>query len=320
MICLCCGKVINNPLESEEKSRWHNKCVKNFFGTDEFPKLDVDNESLIAIAKKSVKKGYTIQGVQKKMSLHLATVPESRLTIVDYPNGYILKPQTEDYKNLPEYEHLSMLMAEICGIRTVPHALMKISDQYVYITKRIDRNIKNDIVLKYAMEDFCQLAGRLTEDKYRGSYEQCGKILSSYSEQRNLDMSELYMRIIFCFIIGNSDMHLKNFSLKEIEPLKRKYVLSEAYDLLPVNIVNPKDKDETALALNGKKRNLRRKDFLILAENFEITQAAANSMIRSIIKKRDKMVEYCRNSFLNNEQIESFICFIDDRINRIYTE
>lgn len=314
MICLCCGKEIANPSEIENISSWHKKCCKKFFGTNNLPKLDIDDKKLNALAETSVKEGYTVQGVQKKMSIHLSTKPELRLTIVDYPNGYILKPQTELYENLPEYEHLAMLIAETCGIKTVPHALIKLQDQYAYITRRIDRYIKEDNVMKYAMEDFCQLSERLTEDKYRGSYEQCGKIISKYSVQKNLDLAELFMRVVFSFIIGNSDMHLKNFSLREKTPKARKYVLSEAYDLLPVNIVNPKDKDETALTLNGKKRNIRKKDFMLLAENYDISEAACISMIRSIIKKRDKIVELCQKSLLNEEQIYEMIELIDKRI------
>lgn len=104
-----------------------------------------------------------------------------------------------------------------------------------------------------AMEDFCQLDLRLTQDKYKGSYERCAKIIERYSSRKGLDITELYLRLVFSFLVGNSDMHLKNFSLIETEEGSRKYVLSPAYDLLPVNVIMPEDKEQFALAINGKR-------------------------------------------------------------------
>lgn len=113
------------------------------------------------------------------MSLHLSKELQNRLTMVDYPTGYILKPQTEEFENMPEYEDLAMRLAELMGIQTVPHALIKIGNEYAYITKRIDREITDKEVKLYAMEDFCQLSRRLTQDKYKGSYENCGRIIKN---------------------------------------------------------------------------------------------------------------------------------------------
>ena len=120
-----------------------------------------------------------------------------------------------------------------------------------------------------SMEDFCQLSGRLTQDKYRGSYERCAEIIRKHSVRFGFDLSEFFFRLVVCFVTGNSDMHLKKFSLVEKTPGQRDFVLSPAYDLLPVNIIMPEDPEETALTLNGKKSNLRRKDFLALAVEHE---------------------------------------------------
>ena len=111
-----------------------------------------------------------------------------------------------------------MRLAEIMGIQTVPHALIKMNDEYAYITRRIDREISEKETKLYAMEDFCQLSYRLTQDKYKGSYEQCGRIIKKYSATPGLDLSELFLRVVGSFVMGNSDMHLENFSLKETEP------------------------------------------------------------------------------------------------------
>ena len=137
MRCLCCGKTITENASTREKEWcWHKKCVKKFFHTDELPVLDITKEQLEILADETVNEGLTVPGVQKKLSLHLSTDMQSRLTIVDYPTGYILKPQTEDFENMPEYEDLAMRLIEIMGIQTVPHALIKLDHEYAYITKR----------------------------------------------------------------------------------------------------------------------------------------------------------------------------------------
>ena len=215
--------------------------------TEEMPFLDITKEQLERLANETVNEGLTVPGVQKKLSLHLSSDTNARLTIVDYPTGYILKPQTEEFDYMPEFEDLAMRLAELMGIQTVPHALIKINDEYAYITKRVDRDIEKNEIKLYAMEDFCQLSNRLTQDKYKGSYENCGRIIKKYSITPGLDLSELYLRVVGSFIIGNSDMHLKNFSLRETEPGNRRFQLSNAYDMLPVNVIMPEDKEQMAL-------------------------------------------------------------------------
>ena len=259
MKCLCCGKTIReNASNAEKEWNWHKKCVKSFFMTEEMPFLDITKEQLERLANETVNEGLTVPGVQKKLSLHLSSDTNARLTIVDYPTGYILKPQTEEFDYMPEFEDLAMRLAELMGIQTVPHALIKINDEYAYITKRVDRDIEKNEIKLYAMEDFCQLSNRLTQDKYKGSYENCGRIIKKYSITPGLDLSELYLRVVGSFIIGNSDMHLKNFSLRETEPGNRRFQLSNAYDMLPVNVIMPEDKEQMALTINGKKRNIHK--------------------------------------------------------------
>lgn len=302
MKCLYCGKLIKTSSTSTElENLWHNKCIKTFFGTKHMPSIDISDEQLESLANDTVNKGLTVPGVQKKLSLHLSLDIDTRLTIVDFPTGYILKPQTDEYQNLPEFEDLAMRMAELAGIQTVPHALMKINGKYAYITKRIDRVIHEDQVDMYAMEDFCQLSNRLTIDKYKGSYENCGRIIKKYSSYPGLDLSELFLRVVFSYVIGNSDMHLKNFSLKETEPGNRQFCLSKAYDLLPVNIILPADEEQLALTLNGKRRNIRKKDFRTFAENCGISDKSAQNIMKKVCSLRDKFLEQCDDSYLPDE-------------------
>ena len=289
------------------------KCKADFFGLKDLPVIDIDQETLEELARRSSNLGFTVPGVQKKLSLHLSDEDSSRLTLVGHPAGYILKPQTEDFEQLPESEDLVMDIAEMMGVRVVPHGLIEVNGKWAYISKRIDR-LGGEL---YAMEDFCQLGGRLTRDKYRSSYERCAGIIRNYSALPGFDLSEFYLRLLVCFVTGNSDMHLKNFSLIEREAGSREYVLSSAYDLLPVNVIMPEDTEETALTLNGKKSNLKREDFLTFADTIGLNNKAAINMIDRVISGTDGAIKMCRESYLNAELQDRMTALIQERIARL---
>ena len=154
MNCLCCGK----PLRIPEETGWHKACVKRFFGTTNLPEIEIDDNTLNLLAAETINRGFTVPGVQKKLSLHLVSdSSKPRLTLVNYPTGYILKPQVAEFEALPESEQLIMTMADMSGISTVPHALIKGKTGLAYITRRVDRNISDSKIEMLAMEDFCQL-------------------------------------------------------------------------------------------------------------------------------------------------------------------
>lgn len=312
MNCLCCGK----PLHSDDtQTGWHKSCVKKFFGTSKLPEIEIDEKTIELLAIESINKGYTVPGVQKKLSLHLLSDKNKpRLTLVNYPTGYLLKPQVADFEALPEAEHLVMCMADAVGISTVPHALVTGNGSLAYITKRIDRVFDKNSVQMLAMEDFCQLDQRLTQDKYKGSYERCAKIIDQYSSRKGLDKTELYIRLVFSFIVGNSDMHLKNFSLIETSEGSGEYILSPAYDLLPVNVIMPEDKEQFALAMNGKKMNIRRKDFLIFADECDISRNSAEKMIAMLVSKEETFIDMCKVSLMPEHLKERLINLIEKRI------
>lgn len=311
MNCLCCGKA----LPTNNTSGWHKTCVKRFFGTTEMPEIDMSEKTLESLATKSTNKGYSVPGVQKKLSLHLySDEGKCRLTIVDCPTGYILKPQVKEFEALPEAEQLVMRMAAAAGIATVPNALVRDGDSLAYITKRVDRVFTQQKFQMLAMEDFCQLDFRSTQDKYKGSYERCAKIIERHSSRSGLDMTELFMRLVFSYIVGNSDMHLKNFSLLETNEGTGEYILSPAYDLLPVNVIMPEDKEQFALALNGKKSNIRKKDFLVFADGCNISKISAEKMIGKLVSMQAKFVSMCEESLLPEKMKERLATLINERI------
>lgn len=296
MNCLYCAK----PLLKKENS-WHTKCLKSFFGTSTLPIFNLSEKEFNKILISNINNGITVPGVQKKLSLNLEISNNPKLTLLNYPTGYILKPNSKDYPYLPELEYLTMQMAKITDIKTVPFALIETlpKKNYAYITKRIDRIFQKKSYQKLAMEDFCQLSEKLAKDKYHGSYEMGAKIIKKYSSQPGIDLAEYFLRIVFSFAVGNSDMHLKNFSLILIN---KEYRLAEAYDLLATNIVIPEDKEQLALTLNGKKSNLKKNDFLEFAQNINIPLASSQKMIEKVVKLENIYSEMVKNSYISKKQ------------------
>lgn len=223
---------------------------------------------------------------------------------------YILKPQIERFERLPEIEDLSMHLAEIARIPTVPHALIRFVDgELNYITRRIDRT---DDGQKLPMEDMCQLSGKLTEQKYQGSYELIAKIIEQYSSLPQLDKINYWQQVVFSWIIGNADMHLKNFSL--YSPRTGQYVLSPTYDQVSTKIVMPEDTEEMALSLNGFKKKLLVYDFREAMYSTGITEVVTNRILSDFSKFRDKWFACIDSSFISDDQKQSYKALIDSRL------
>ena len=294
--CLYCYKEINS---TELKTPagiegYHPKCSKTFYGNSTPPILDFTEDQILELAEQVIKSKRTVTGVQPKLSLGLSNeidAPE-RFTIVGLFGEYILKPQTSLYSQLPEIEDLTMHLAEISKIKTVQHSLIKLkSGQLAYITKRVDRNNGK----KLHMEDMCQLTERLTEHKYKGSYEQVAKAIKKHTANPGLDVTDYYELVLFSFLTGNNDMHLKNFSL-----LKRdlSYNLCPAYDLIASELVVEGDDEDLALNLNGKKKKIKRKDFEIAMKGAGLEQKVIENIFKKYKKLPPKWAKLIDESFL----------------------
>lgn len=307
--CLYCYR----PLEKGEKD-FHANCAKKFFGTKEVPILDYTCEDLEKLAIQVIKDQTSLTGVQPKLSLHLNEYEGSqRLTIVGLWGGFICKPQTIQFAQMPETEDLHMHLAELAKIGVVPHTLMRMADNSLcYLTKRIDRSNSGE---KVAMEDMCQLTERQTEYKYKSSYERIAQAIAQYSSMPKMDVINFFEVILFSWITGNNDMHLKNFSL--FEPHDGNIRLTPAYDMMNAVILNSKDDEELALTLNGKKKKLKRSDFIISGQTMGIEQKTIERLIGKYVKLLPGMKKLIDNSFLNDRLKDKYAELITERIDRI---
>ena len=306
--CLYCYKELG-----EGEVDFHKACSKKFFGVPTAPELPYSLDELDTLAAQVIKSQTTLTGVQAKLSLHLDRHEGSkRLTIVGLWGDFIFKPQTQSYKTLPENEDLTMHLAEIAKIKVVPHTLIRLQDGTLgYLTKRIDRTSEGG---KIPMEDMCQLTERQTEYKYKSSYEQIAKVIAKHSYVPLLDLTDFYEQVFFNWLVGNNDMHLKNYSL--YAP-KGKWVLTPAYDLLNVSMVNPKDTEELALTLNAKKKRIKKSDFVRAMETSGISPKVFDNILAKYRKLLPKFNEIIDLSFLDKEDKEIYKQSIISRLARI---
>ena len=306
--CLYCYKELG-----EGEVDFHKRCSKKFFGVPTAPELPYSLDELDTLAAQVIKSQTTLTGVQAKLSLHLDRHEGSkRLTIVGLWGDFIFKPQTPSYKTLPENEDLTMHLAEIAKIKVVPHTLIRLQDGTLgYLTKRIDRTSEGG---KIPMEDMCQLTERQTEYKYKSSYEQIAKVIAKHSFVPLLDLTDFYEQVFFNWLVGNNDMHLKNYSL--YAP-KGKWVLTPAYDLLNVSMVNPKDTEELALTLNAKKKRIKKSDFVRAMVTSGISPKVFDNILAKYRKLLPKFNEIIDLSFLDKEDKEIYRQSITSRLARI---
>jgi serine/threonine-protein kinase HipA len=308
--CLYCYAT----LEVNDPTDYHAKCIKAFYGTNNAPSLPYQLSEMEKLAKEVVELSVTVTGVQPKLSLGwikntLEEGSNGRLTIMDALEGlYILKPQNIQFEQMPENEHLSMKLAELFKINVVPSNMIRLrSGELCYITKRIDRKKDSS---KIHMIDFLQILE--LEDKYLGTMENLGKSIGELSVNTLMDKVRFFELTLFNFIIGNNDMHLKNFSmiLSDIG-----WVFSPAYDLLNVKIILPQDKDDTALLLGGKKKNFNKEYFDRFGTVLNLNNKQINTVYHQLSNWLPKAKNLIDESFLNEQNKLNYKTLIIDRVN-----
>jgi serine/threonine-protein kinase HipA len=307
--CLYCYEPVEKGFD------FHIKCSLEFFGTSIPPEIEYTLDQMDELAIKVVELSVAIPGVQPKLSMSLVRKSkekaDTRLTVVGALGGnYIFKPPSIYFPEMPQNEHVTMRIAESFGIRVVPSSLMRLaSGELSYITRRIDRTETGD---KIHMIDMFQITEAF--DKYKSSMERIGKAIGNYSENTFLDKVFYFELVLFSFLSGNNDMHLKNYSLIKGSS---GWILAPAYDLLNVSIILPEDKEELALTLSGKKKKLKREHFEQLGIELGLTGKQINGAFQRMIKNKSKALDWIDRSFLSDTMKSSYIGLLESRYNQL---
>ena len=307
-------KICLGVLGREEKDS-HAACCRRLFGGAQTPLVPYSWATLNSLAEQIVRSHVAVPGVQPKLSLHLesgGTREGGRFTLVGLEGGYILKPPVERFPQMPELEHLTMCMAGCFGIETAGCGLIALEDgQLALIVRRMDRVGTG----KLAMEDMCQLTDRMTEEKYRGSLESVGREILRHCSNPGLDALRFFEVNLFSFLTGNSDMHLKNFSLIRSEAGEIR--LSPAYDLLATVLLLPEDREESALTIRGRKTRLNRRDFMALGEAVKLTERQIANSLRRFEKGLEAASAVISAGFCSDEMKARYQTLVERRWRRI---
>lgn len=307
--CLYCYQELGEKATGE----YHETCSLKFFGTKAPPLFEYTMDQMTELARNIVERSVAVPGIQPKLSLSivndaLSKRTSGRLTVVGALGGnYIFKPPSEQYPEMPQNEHVTMRIAEEAyGLRTVPSSLIRLrSGELAYITRRIDRTADGN---KIHMLDMFQILEAF--DKYKGSMERIGKALQAYSANTQLDQLYYFELALFSYLTGNSDMHLKNFSMISSG---KNWELAPAYDLLNVSIVNPADDEELALTLAGKKKKLRPEHFQHLAQGLGLNDKQIKNIYKRFLKNKQEAYKWLDRSFLSDEFVAAYKSLLDKR-------
>jgi len=284
---------------------YDDKTLRAIFGKPIQPTIPISLNEISIEAQKLAGK-LSISGVQPKLSVRL---DGEKLIPVETDGQYILKPQTQDFPELPQNEYLCMQMGKRFGLNTAQFVLLELSDgSPAYVVKRFDRFKKGRRIEKLACEDMHQILGG--PDKYAGSHEQIARVIKEHCRFAPLELQRLFEMTVFDFAIGNGDAHRKNFSLLKSE--NGTIALSPAYDLVSSRLVIPEEDKELALSLNGRHNRLRRADFLNFADHVGIAATYAEDKITDLLSRRDEFLKMVGASPLTAR--------LRDRIKGIMTE
>lgn len=280
------------------------KQLREVFGKPIRPTIRLKLADATLAAQQSAGK-LSIPGVQPKLSVRLAG---EELVVSPTGGRYVLKPQTATFPQLPENEYLCMRMAAECGIRTAPNILLGLADgSPAYVVRRFDRTGTGR---RLPCEDMSQILGR---PKYEGSYEQIGKAIRKHCTFPDLEVQYLFERLVFCFVIGNGDAHLKNFSLLTRDDT---VVQSPTYDMVSSRIVIPNENEELALALDGRRNRIARGDFLAFAAALGVSEAFATGRIDAY-GDRNWMLQRIAHSHLASERKRALRNVVRTRLARL---
>jgi serine/threonine-protein kinase HipA len=254
----------------------------------------------------------SIQGLQLKLSAVLR-IKAGRFDVVDRGGRFILKPPSLDYSELPENEDVTMRLAAAVDIEVPIHGLVRALDgSLTYFIRRFDREGRRRLPL----EDFAQLSGESRDTKYDSSMEKVAAVVDQFCTFPALERVKLFERTLFNFLVGNEDMHLKNFSL-----LTRggKVQLAPAYDFLNSTIALPDPQEELALPLNGKKSRLTRKDLVdyFARQRLQINDRMLSDVLTRFRTALPRWRELLEQSFLSTGMRQSFLRTLEERSQRV---
>ncbi|MRG95953.1 HipA domain-containing protein [Polyangium spumosum] len=288
---------------------YHPACLEALFGTPSAPRISFGRADVPDVVERSIGK-FSISGVQPKAQARLSE-DRGALELADAGGRYIVKPDVQAYPFLPANEHLTMALARRVGLPVPPNALVRLADDSMaYIVRRFDR-INGEPPRKRIQEDFCSLAGLRSGDKYESSAEKCAKLVLRFTQDTAAGMRTLFVQMLFSYLVGNGDLHLKNLSI--VEEDDGSFALSPAYDLVSTWIYGDHD---LALPIQGKKNKVTRRNWLTFAElHAHIPRPEATTLLDGVLAQLTHARSVVASSALTDETLRfRYLAVLDERV------
>ncbi len=295
-----------------KENKIHRKCAIEMWGTARDIKVELDEKNPLQSFAQIIYGG-SISGAQKKGMFYLDK-KKGILTSTSINAQYILKPDG-NYPELPENEHVTMAIAKKVGFNIPPFTILKIEKfGHIFAIKRFDRTEDNSPLM---MEDMVQIIQEQSEDKYNSNYERVAKAIQKYSSAPVVDLTDFFRRILFCYIVANGDMHLKNWSLLENKNALGTFILSPCYDLLNTRVPIPQEKMDIALSMLGKEKNLKKSYFIEFASYMHLPSAQVDKIFNEIPLWKKVINEMVPISLLSQEAKNNYLDIVHMRCSKI---
>jgi serine/threonine-protein kinase HipA len=326
-------KISLKPLTGKEtRAGYLNSEFKTLFGSMKVnPNLPFSRSEFFQSSREHAR-GISISGIQQKLSLKENENHELEATTEG--GEHILKPSPEAYPHAAENEHAAMRISHLMGIETALCGLVTFKGgELAYITRRFDRPINSS---KLHQEDLMQCFDLPSDNKYDKTYEEAGKLIHAVTNGKQAVVLDFVRRVILAYVMGNDDLHLKNFSVQRLADNTSRYYdkLTPNYDclfcdafkthqnsgmgLLALGLLHDAENgDEYFTDIYNHYGYYTGHDFLELGRRLGLPEKPVRNFLAKLSDNQQEIVNLIQRSFMPESMKEETIELIQSRINAI---
>lgn len=317
MTKIICKGSLKRVLEKNTAQGYSKTHLKSLFGIENLPIVKGTSDSFTEMVIDHTV-GTSISGVQRKMFMTI----KGGFLVPSNQGEYIVKPTPKQFPILSENEHVIMKLAEKIGFMVAKCSVVPFEDgELVYVTKRFDLTDKPGI--KLFIEDGASICN--VHPKNKGSdglsYEHCIAAMVKACGG-GIGLAALAVKMVmFSYIVGNNDLHLKNFSLKRDLSAKSNMMnaFTPLYDMLSVAPYEDYDTEFLSLSLLHSETKgefsssyeaygyYTKHDFILLLESLGVNQQIGNNIVGKFISVMRKSAPTLINNSNLNEKMKAII-------------
>jgi serine/threonine-protein kinase HipA len=262
---------------------------------------------------------FSLAGVQLKFSAVMDATGGLTIPLKGVGGSWIVKLPSSKFENVPENEYAMMSLAREVGIEVPEMRLVPVSEiaglpdgtsalgSKAFVIRRFDRTDEGPVHI----EDFAQVFGVYPDDKYKNaSYKNIAEVI--WAETGESGIAEFIRRLVFNSLIGNADMHLKNWSL--IYPDQRNAEIAPAYDYVSTIVYLPDERMALNYARTKKFAEFSKDELIYLAAKAKLPEKL---VVDAALQTVDRFHETWRQLKKELGLSSKVIGLMEDHIKRI---